>query len=379
MPKVTQPPKVAIVHDWLYGGGAEHVVEMLHELYPEAPIYTSYCSPEWRAKLDGAVVTGYLQHWPFAKLRRFLPLLRQWWFRGLKLNDYDIVISSSGNGEAKFVTTSDDTLHICYCHIPTHFYWSKYEEYLAHPSMRPYWLVRLGLRLLVKPLRKNDYEAAQKVDYFIANSTHTQKQIKQYYDRDSTVIFPPVNTNKFSSLAAKHTYQTAATPRYIVWGRHVPYKRIDLAIAACNKLKLPLTVLGTGPETAALKSLAGPTVTFTGRVSDEELKRHILEADAFLFPAEEDFGIAPIEALSAGLPVIAYKAGGALDYIHDGHNGLFFEKQTAKSLTEALKRHQTMTFIPKEISASAEPFSRQQFTQAMADHIIEVTTPKDIS
>jgi glycosyltransferase involved in cell wall biosynthesis len=372
-------PKVAIVHDWLYGGGAEQVVEQLHLLYPEAPIYTSYCSPEWRKKLDDVVVTGYLQRWPFAKLRRFLPLLRQWWFKGLKLDDYDIVISSSGNGEAKFVTTKGKTQHICYCHIPTHFYWSKYEEYLAHPSMRPYWLVRLGLRLLVKPLRKNDYKAAQNVDYFIANSTHTQNQIKQYYNRDSIVIFPPVDTNKFSSVATQRSREATATPRCIVWGRHVPYKRLDLAIAACNELKLPLTVLGSGPETPALKNLAGPTITFAGHVSDEELKQHILEADVFLFPAEEDFGIAPIEALSAGLPVIAYKAGGALDYIQDGINGLFFEQQTADSLVDALKRHQLLTFNTQTITKSVDAFSKQQFARSMTDQLASITTQKDIS
>ncbi|MNQ73687.1 GDP-mannose-dependent alpha-(1-6)-phosphatidylinositol monomannoside mannosyltransferase [compost metagenome] len=368
-------PKVAIVHDWLYGGGAEQVVEQLHLLYPDAPIYTSYCSPEWRKKLDGVVVTGYLQRWPFAKLRRFLPLLRQWWFKSLNFDDYDLVISSSGNGEAKFVTTKRKTQHICYCHIPTHFYWSKYEEYLAHPSMRPYWLVRLGLRLLVKPLRKNDYKAAQSVDSFIANSTHTQKQIKQYYNRDSTVIFPPVDTSKFSALVTQRSLETPAAPRYIVWGRHVP----DLAIAACNELKLPLTVLGSGPETPVLKNLAGPTVTFTGRVSDEELKHHILKADAFLFPAEEDFGIAPIEALSAGLPVIAYKAGGALDYIHDGINGLFFEQQTTDSLIDALKRHQALTFETRAVTKSADAFSKQQFAQAMSDYLARITERKDIS
>ena len=366
-------PKVAIVHDWLYGGGAERVVEELHNLYPGAPIYTSYCSPEWRKKLDGVVVTGYLQHWPFSKLRRFLPLLRQWWFKGLKLNNYDIVISSSGNGEAKFITTDENTIHICYCHIPTHFYWSKYEQYLAHPSMRPYWLVRLGLRILVKPLRNNDYKAAQKVDFFIANSTHTQKQIKQYYNRDSTVVFPPVATEAFSPLATQRTQKEVTESRYITWGRHVPYKRLDLAITACNDLKLTLTVLGSGPETSALRALAGPTITFTGRVSDEELQRYIVDADVFIFPAEEDFGIAPIEALSAGLPVIAYKAGGALDYIYDGSNGLFFEEQTKESLIEALKRYQTMTFDVGMITKGTDIFSKQRFQSAMSSYITNVS------
>ncbi len=161
-------PRIAIVHDWLYGGGAEQVVLALHKLYPEAPIYTSYCSDEWREKLNNKVVTGYLQSWPFAKLRKFLPLLRQFWFKRLDLSEFDVIISSSGNGEAKFVTTNADQKHICYCHTPTHFYWRKYTQYLKDPGFRPEWLVKFFLKLLLKPLRKRDYKAAQKVDFFIS-------------------------------------------------------------------------------------------------------------------------------------------------------------------------------------------------------------------
>src|SRR3982750_2655078 len=129
----SKPLKVAIVHDWLYGGGAERVIYELHKMYPDAPIYTSYCSPEWRQKLDGKVVTGFLQHWPFSRLRKFLPVLRIWWFTRLDFTGYDLVISSSGNGEAKGVRVPKDTMHICYCHTPTHFYWRNYQQYLARP------------------------------------------------------------------------------------------------------------------------------------------------------------------------------------------------------------------------------------------------------
>ena len=157
-------PKIAIVHDWLYGGGAEKVVLEIHKLYPEAPIYTSFCTDEWRRKLDNQVVTGYLQRWPFAKLRRFLPLLRQWWFARLDLGQYDIILSSSGNGEAKFARKSrPEQLHICYCHTPTHFYWRHYDEYIKRPSFRPRWLARLGLKTLVRPLKKRDFAAAQQL------------------------------------------------------------------------------------------------------------------------------------------------------------------------------------------------------------------------
>src|SRR3990167_8961662 len=172
MASAPNSPKVAIVHDWLYGGGAEKVVEQLHTLYPDSPIYTSYCTDEWRKRLDNKVVTGYLQNWPFSRLRKFLPLLRQWWFARLDLSDYDLIISSTGNGEAKFARGKK---HICYCHSPPHFYWRKYESYLRNPGFGAFdWLARIGLKLFVKPLRKRDYNAAQQVDAFIANSTHIQ-------------------------------------------------------------------------------------------------------------------------------------------------------------------------------------------------------------
>lgn len=351
--------KVAIVHDWLYGGGAELVVEELHKLYPEAPIYTSYCSDEWRKRLDNKVITGYLQLWPFAKLRKFLPVLRQHWFKNLNLNEFDLIISSSGNGEAKFVTKKEGATHVCYCHTPTHFYWRKYNEYLKSPSFKPKWLVRLGLKALVKPLRKRDYKAAQQVDYFIANSSHIQNDIKQFYGRESVVIHPPVDTalfkyNKSPSASDEHS-------GFILWGRHVPYKRFDLAIRACNELAAPLTIIGTGPETPALKLIAGPTVTFTGFVSQEELVKLASTSEAFLFPGEEDFGIAPVEAMALGLPVVAYKSGGALDYITPGESGVFFEEQTTKSLREALKQFDKQKFSAAEITKSAEKFSNHEF------------------
>lgn len=390
-----QPPKVAIVHDWLYGGGAELVVEQLHSMYPDAPIYTSFCTKEWRERLNGKVITGYLNYWPLTKLHRFLPVFRQHWFRRLNLSDYDIVISSSGNGEARFVLpkkgnkkhrSSDKNIksatHISYCHSPTHFYWRKYEEYAKNPSFRPKWLARFGLKILIKPLRKRDYQAAQYVDYFIANSSHIQKDIKQYYNRDSTVVHPPVDTKKFGkSIAASRKQQTennetgerrssnikyqtsnVDAPRpYIMWGRHVPYKRFDLAIQACNKLKAPLIIIGKGPETEALKKIAGPTVTFTGRISDEELIAYAHSAQAFLFPGEEDFGISPVEAMAAGLPVIAYKSGGALDYVTDGKTGTFFNEQTVDALASCLQSFSAANYDQKSLILQAEQFSEATF------------------
>ncbi len=403
-------PKVAIVHDWLVGGGAELVVEQLHKMYPDAPIYTSYCTKEWRQRLDNTVITGYLQHWPFSHVRKFLPVLRQRWFRKLDLSEFDLVISSSGNGEAKFVLPRKDIgqqqtdenpqslsnrgakrpVHVCYSHTPTHFYWRKYDEYLKNPSFRPKWLARLGLRLLVKPLRKRDYEAAQSVDYFIANSSHIQNDIKKYYHRDSLVIHPPVNISAFTTSkiqTSKNNKTHASTPSnikyqisnmsaqrsFILWGRHVPYKRFDLAIKACNKLKLPLTIIGTGPETKNLKKIAGPTITFTGRISDDELIAYAHSASAFLFPGEEDFGIAPVEAMAAGLPVIAYQSGGALDYVIEGKTGLFFTKQTQASLIEALQTFDLQMFDSEEIKYTVKQFEPAHFRQTISKIIRSVS------
>ncbi len=348
--------KVAIVHDWLYGGGAENVVLELHRMYPDAPIYTSYCTDEWRTKLDNKVVTGYLQKWPFNKLRKFLPLLRQWWFARIDLSAFDMVISSSGNGEAKFAKAKKGAKHICYCHTPTHFYWRHYESYLQNPGFGPKPLVRFALRKLVGPLKKRDYEAAQNVDVFLANSTHIQSDIKQYYKRESTVVYPPVDTDRFNAVSA-------STPRsgYVTLGRLVPQKKLHIIIAACNELALPLTVIGRGPEYSRLQSMAGPTITFMTNVTDEQLPLQLAKAEAFIFAAEEDFGMAPVEAMAAGTPVIAYKAGGALDYVIEGKTGQFFTNLSIESLGNCLQGFNASNYSIDDIKSTARKFSTDIF------------------
>lgn len=372
-PSTSSSPRVAIVHDWLYGGGAERVVYELHKMFPEAPIYTSYCSDEWRRKLDNKVVTSYLQHWPFNHLRKFLPVLRIKWFESLDLSQYDLVISSSGNGEAKGVKAgskfhSDPTrsqTHICYCHTPTHFYWRHYDQYLARPgfgALNP--LVRVALRLLVGPLRKWDLKAAQRPDHFIANSTHIQADIKQYYGRDSTVIFPPVDTERFANIKPDG-------PRkgFVTVGRQVPQKRTDIIIEACTRLNLPLTVIGRGPEHDRLVKMAGPTVTFlTGEAANDEAKnKAVANAEAFIFAAMDDFGIAPVEAMAAGTPVIAFKGGGALDYVIPEKTGVFFEEQTVESLMEALGSFNPQLFDARQIRQDANVFSAASFRVRIRD------------
>jgi glycosyltransferase involved in cell wall biosynthesis len=366
------PKRVALVHDWLIGGGAELVVLELHRMFPDAPIYTSYCTNEWRKRLDGKVITGWLQWWPFSKLYKFLPILRIWWFTRLRFDDYDLVISSSGNGEAKGVKVPVGIKHICYCHSPTHFYWRNYQQYLAHPKSG--WLnpiARLGLRLLVKPLRRWDYHAAQRPDVMIANSTHIQKDIRKYYDRDSTVVFPPVDVARFSPPS---TFNLPPSNRhgFVTVGRQVPYKRIDLVVAACTQLELPLTVVGNGPEHDRLVKMAGPSITFVTDAEDDAVARHLAAAKAFLFAGIEDFGITMAEALAAGCPVVSYRAGGALDIVQEGENGLFFDQQTVESLVEALQDFPKHHFDSKVVTKTADRFSVHVFQVKLRQFIDEV-------
>jgi glycosyltransferase involved in cell wall biosynthesis len=354
---VSKPPlKVAIVHDWFVGGGAEKVVEQISQLFPDAPIYTSYCSPEWRQRLAPAkVITGYLQHWPFPTLRKFIPILRQHWFSHLDLDGYDLVISSSG-AEAKGIRVPKGSLHVNYCHAPTHYYWGRYDEYLENPGFGPLnWLARLGLKLLVGPMRHWDLKAAQRPDVMIANSSYIQAAIKKYYGREATVIHPPVDVARFKT---DHQHERFG---FLVSGRQTPYKRFDLAVAACTKLELPLTVVGKGPDHKRLMSMAGTSVRFVTEANDEEVAEHMQHASAFIFPGLDDFGISAIEALAAGTPVIAYKDGGALDYIKPGVTGVFFDKQTIASLSQALKTFNPRDFSSATVSKYVQDFSPEAF------------------
>jgi glycosyltransferase involved in cell wall biosynthesis len=357
--------KVAIVCDWLLGiGGAERVVLELHKLYPEAPIYTSQYDPrkiDWFADAD--VRTGWLQKLPKA-LKKFLPVLRAWYFSHLDLSEYDLVISSSG-AEAKGVHTRKDALHLCYCHAPTHYYWSRYNEYLENPGFgKLNFLARWGLRLLVAPMRRWDRMASKKPDLLIANSTHIQSEIKKYYKRDSTVVFPPVDISRFkvSKPSSRHGF--------VVAGRQTPYKRIDLAVQACTELDVPLIVIGNGPEHKRLEKLAGRKVTFLTNVSDAEMVNHFSTALGFIFPGLDDFGIVAVEALASGTPLIAYKKGGTLDYT-TSKTGVFFEKQTVKSLVDALSSFNPNRYDPDEIADFAKQFSTAAFASNMRAAIAE--------
>lgn len=362
--------KVAIVCDWLTGiGGAERVVLELHRMFPEAPIYTSQYNPaaiDWFKDAD--VQTTWLQKLP-KSLKKFLPVLRAWTFSHLDLSGYDLVISSSG-AEAKGIKVSKNTLHVNYCHSPTHYYWSRYEQYMHRPGFGFFDpLARIGLKLLAEPMRRWDYRAAQSPDVIIANSTHTQAEIKKYYGRDSTVIHPPVDTERFLPTTnynpeqSRKDSQLPTPPRrgLVAAGRQTPYKRLDLAVAACTQLGLPLTVIGNGPDHQKLRKMAGPTITFITDATDQDIPRYFAAAEAFIFPGTDDFGIVAVEAMAAGTPVIAYKKGGTLDYVMPGKTGLFFNQQTAESLTTTLKTFHQAQFDAHKIQHQAQKFNTAAF------------------
>lgn len=358
-----KPPKIAIVADWLTNmGGAERVVYELHEAFPDAPIYTSVYTPETMPAFAGCDIrTTKLQSMPkfLRGFHKFFPMFRVRAFRELDLSEFDIIISSS-SAEAKQVKkTRPGQIHICYCHTPIRYYWSHYDEYRADPGFgKCNWLVRMAMPFFVPPLKKADYAAAQDVDVFIANSSEVQKRIKEYYDRSSTVIHPPVDVNRFSPARERGDY-------YVALGRQVPYKRIDLAVAAATELRVKLKVFGNGSEHEKLVAIAGPSVEFyTDRftdASDQAVTDALNHAKGFIFPTEEDFGIVQVEALAAGAPVIAYGHGGARDIVEEGVSGVFFNDQNVESVANALQYAESLRFMPSTLRRKAKRFDKGLF------------------
>lgn len=365
MTKSVKHPKVAIVCDWLTNmGGAEEVVLALAEAFPGAPIYTSTYIPEKMPRFKTLDVrTTWLQNLPpkLAAAHKFLPMLRVKAFQKLDLSDYDIIISSS-SAEAKQVRkTRQGQVHICYCHTPIRYYWSHHKEYMKDPGFGAFnWPARIGLKTMLPWLKKADYNAAQNVDVFIANSTETAQRIQKYYNRKSNVVHPPVGVDRFTPAREREKY-------YVTVGRQVPYKHHDLAVAACAKLGLPLKVFGNGPEHEKLKQLAGGnryiqfySDRFTD-ASDEKLEQALNHAKGFIFAAEEDFGIVSVEALAAGAPVIGYNKAGTKDIVEDGISGILFNKQTVDSVVEAIKKAESKTFLPATLRRKARRFDKSLF------------------
>jgi len=363
LPIATQSPRVVIVHDWLTNmGGAENVVLAMHEAFPDAPIYTSTYTPENMPKFKGLDVrTTSLQNLPkpLRKLHKFFPMLRVNAFRKLDLSKFDIILSVSSAESKQVQKTRPNQIHICYCNTPIRYYWSHYGEYRQNPGFgKLNWLVRLAMPLIVPAMKKADYEAAQKVDVFIAISTEVQKRIKKYYGKTSTIIYPPVDVDRFEPDRERSDY-------YVALGRQVPYKRIDLAVAAATQLRFNLKVFGNGSEHQRLIDMAGSTVQFYtnrfGNASDDAVTKALNSAKGYIFPAEEDFGIVQVEALAAGAPVVAYAKGGALDIVQDGESGIFFYTQSVDAVVDAIKRAERADFLPATLRRKAKRFDKSLF------------------
>ncbi|MCF6335153.1 MAG: glycosyltransferase [Spirochaetales bacterium] len=357
--------KVAIVHDWLTNyGGAERVVEEFCRIFPNAPVYTTVYNAKNMESIfpKEKVVTSFMQNIPgimklYTKLLHLMPRA----FESFDLSSFDIVLSSSSSC-AKGVLTNADTLHFSYVHTPMRYAWDLYHEYMGSTGL----ITRMAMKRLLPKIRQWDALTGLRVDHFMANSTITGKRIKKIYRRDAQVVFPPVNTDFFTPGTDK------VEDFYLILSRFVPYKRIDIAIRACNSLKRNLIIIGNGSQKKELKSIAGKTITFTGRLNDEETRNYYRRCRAFLFPGYEDFGITPLEAMACGRPVIAYGKGGALDTVMPGETGIRFPDQTVKSLTKAIEIFEDSTFDTRKIRRHAEKFSSERFRS----EIIEIISGK---
>lgn len=366
-----QKPRVAIVHDWLTNmGGAEKVVLAFHEAFPEAPIYTSTYAPENMPAFKNLEVrTTYLQKLPkpLRKLHKLMPMLRVRAFRKLDLSEFDVILSSS-SAEAKQVRkTRPNQIHICYCHTPIRYYWSDYAEYKKDPGFgKLNWLVKLFMPIMVPPLRRADFKAAQAVDYFIGNSNYIAERIKTFYKKPADVIYPPVNVKRFTPSKKRADY-------YVAMARQIPYKRLDLAVRAATKLNVPLRVFGDGSEHDKLVAMAGPTVKFyPGGNSQKDqtlITKSLNEAKGFIFPAKEDFGITMVEALAGGTAVIAYNKGGALDIVQDKETGVLFDEQEVKSVANAIKQAQKIQFNPALLNNRAKRFDQTLFITKIKNYV----------
>ncbi|MEC9069461.1 MAG: glycosyltransferase [SAR324 cluster bacterium] len=357
--------KVALVHDWLTGmRGGEKCLEVLCELFPEADLYTLL---HQKGKLSQniesrSIRTSFVQHLPFGlkKYRHYLPLFPLA-IEQFDLSAYDLIVSSS-HCVAKGVRPNNSTFHISYVHTPMRYVWDQFNTYFRQP--RTSWPVRIGAELMRPYLQRWDRNTAKRVDTFLCNSNNIRKKILEYYGRESQVIYPPVDLSRFKPGDTKADY-------YLMVGAFAPNKRVDLAVHAFNKLKLPLKISGSGQDEEYCRSIAGETIEFLGTLSNEKLLELYQQARALVFPGEDDFGITPLEAQACGTPVIAFAAGGVLETVTD-QTGLFFKEQKVEALVKAVEimEHKWEVFVPEKFQEQLSRFGRGHFKEQMA-HAIE--------
>jgi glycosyltransferase involved in cell wall biosynthesis len=375
--------KVAIVHYWFLGiGGGERVVEALAEMFPEADLFCLVADP---AKMTPTLrahrlTTSFLQGIPGSRRwYRHMLALQPLALEQLDLSGYDLILSSE-SGPAKGVLSGADTCHICYCHSPMRYLWDLYAAY--RQTFNPF--VRAAFSLTAHYMRMWDVASANRVDHFVANSHNVAARIRKHYRRDAHVIYPPVN------VSAGYVAENIGD-YYLIVSRLIDYKRVDLAIRACNTMKRPLRIIGDGDQYAKLRKLAGSTVTFLGRVDDETVRENYAHCRALLFPGDEDFGLVPVEAQAFGRPVIAYGRGGALetviDVLADTHStetstGVLFPDQSKESLMEAINTFELFEsqFCPEFIRANAERFDTSRFKREMSEFIQDqISQPRNHS
>lgn len=367
--------KVAIVHDWLVNyGGAERVVEQMLKMYPDADIYTLVYDKKKMGKIfpEEKVHPSFIQKIPKAtKLyTKFLSLMPKA-FESFDLTSYDLVIASSSSC-AKGVITSPNTAFVAYIHSPMRYAWDLYYDYFMNAGI----LTRFFMKRQMPAIRQWDFLSSQRINTLVANSSYIKKRIKKFWNRDSKVIFPPVDVDRLSPN------NLPAEDFYVVFSRFVSYKRVDLAIKACGQLGKKLIVIGSGSQESELKTLASKyrkaDIKFTGRINDEEVKVYLQKCRAMIFSAEEDFGIIPVECQACGRPVIAFGKGGALETVKENTTGIFFQEQNEESLKEAIVRFEKLegegTFKTTVIVEHAQKFSAERFRrelQAVIDETLK--------
>jgi len=359
--------KTAIVHDHLaQDGGAERVAQVLQEIFPQSPTYTlvynkKNAHPEFA---DKKIHTSFIQKIPLgvSAYEWFITLMPSA-TEHFNLNSFDLIISST-SFSAKGVITPPNAIHICYCHTPTRFLWTDSHQYVE--DLKHNFAIRKILPFVLPKLRLWDRIAAERVDHFIANSIEVQKRIKKYYNRTSTVIYPPVETQKYKIADQIDNY-------FLAGGRLVGYKRFDLLINAFNRLNMPLIIFGDGPQLNKLKKIAKPNIKFLGKISETKKIDLLGHCKAFLNPQIEDFGITAIEAMASGRPVIAYRAGGALETVREHETGEFFDEQTWEALADKIIRFNHRNYNSLEIKKHAEQFDKEIFIKNIQKFIKQKT------
>ncbi|MDO8529286.1 MAG: glycosyltransferase [bacterium] len=355
--------RIALVHDYLVQyGGAERVLECFSELFPYAPIYTLVYDKKAMHGIfkEKDIRTSYLQKIPFAsKQHRLFPPLMPSAIEQFDFSKYNIVLSDSSS-YAKGIITGPDTLHICYMHTPMRYAWDDCQKYTADFGFPRF--IKKFVPFVMNYIRLWDRISSDRVDKFIANSNFVRKRIKKYYEKEASVINPPVSVNDFYISEKQKDY-------FLMVGRLIAYKRHDIAIRAFNKLGLKLKIIGRGPEMKRLQKMAKSNIEFLGRVEDNELAKCYSECQAFIFPQEEDFGIVAIEAFASGRPIIAYRGGDISENMEEEKTGIFFEKQTSEDIIQAVKKFKNLTFNKNYIRSKSLKFDKEVFKGKIREYI----------